>query len=82
MAASASHTAGTADTTGTRDTDMLSSETNLWKVRALNGWQVAVVQKASGMLKVFSRTALPDIADLSVMSEVAFNSACRRVFFG
>jgi hypothetical protein len=60
----------------------MNVESKLWKVRAINGWQIAIVQKASGMLRVMSRSALPSVDALAAMSERAFDTAARKAFHG
>lgn len=61
---------------------MLNVESKLWHVRALNSAQLAVIQKASGTLRVVSRSALPDLATLSVITERQFDNAARKAFHG
>jgi hypothetical protein len=61
---------------------MMNISTKLWQVKALNGWQIAIIQRATGMLKVFSRTALPDDTTLAMISENRFNTLCREAFHG
>lgn len=59
---------------------MMNIESEMWKVTAINGWQIAIVQKASGMLCVLSRNALPSIDALAAMSENRFNCLLRKAF--
>jgi hypothetical protein len=60
----------------------MNVESKIWKVKAINGYQIAIVQKASGMLRVFSRSALPSLDALAAMSETRFDSLCRKAFHG
>jgi hypothetical protein len=65
-----------------KGTKAMNVESKLWKVRSLNGYQIAIVQKASGMLRVFSRSALPSIDALAAMSETRFDSLVRKAYHG
>lgn len=58
----------------------MNIESKLWKAVSWNDMQVTIIQKASGQLRTFSRSALPSVEALAAMHERAFDRHLREVF--
>lgn len=61
---------------------MLSIDSKLWQVRCLNTAQLGIIQRASGVMRIFGHSALPDADALASMSEARFDKLCRERFHG
>ncbi len=61
---------------------MLSIDSKLWQVRYLNTAQLGIIQRASGVMRIFGHSALPDRDTLASVSETRFDRLCRDAFHG
>jgi hypothetical protein len=59
----------------------MNIESKLWKV-VWYGYQIAVLQKASGTQRFVSIGKFPNSEALAAMSERQFNRLCREAFHG
>lgn len=62
---------------------MINMDSKSYAVRSgFGGHTITITHRASGIIKQFSRSVLPDVLQLSLMSENRFNAVCRAVFNG
>lgn len=59
---------------------MISIDSKLWSVRSNEFGNVTITQRATGVVRLFGRSALPSDERLAAMNETQFDAACRRVF--
>jgi hypothetical protein len=57
-------------------------ESKLWRVVSYNAAYAHITQKASGVIRTVSRSALPSVDALAQMKEQQFNRICREAFHG
>jgi hypothetical protein len=57
----------------------MNMESKLWKL-VQYGAQVAIIQKASGAMRMVSRSTLPDNVALAMASERWFDTIAREAF--
>lgn len=61
---------------------MLNIDSKLWRVRYTTAAHLDITQKASGVTRTFSQSALPSRDELASMSEQRFDRLCRERFHG
>ncbi len=60
----------------------LNIDSKLWRVRYTTVAHLDITQKASGVTRTFSQSALPSSDELASMSEQRFDKLCRERFHG
>lgn len=58
-----------------------SIDSKLWSIRSgFGNYTLHIIQRASGVTRTVSRSALPSDTELAMMSEARFNKLCRDAF--